>query len=146
MKTKAKTVPEYLKSLPPERREAITALRGIILKNLPKGYQESLNWGMITYEIPLKVFPQTYNGQPLMYAGLASQKNHMAMYLMCAYADKAVGKWFQEAWKTADKKLDMGKSCLRFKKLSDLSLPVIGKLIAKTPMAEYIRYYERSRK
>jgi hypothetical protein len=146
MQSKAKTIPEYLRSLPPERRAAITAIRKVILKNLPKGYQERFNWGMISYEVPLKVFPGTYNGQPLSYAALASQKNHMAVYAMNVYADKGTEKWFRDSFKAAGKKLDMGKCCIRFKKLEDLALPVIGKLIAKTPMTEYVRHYAGSRK
>lgn len=146
MQSKAKTVQAYLKELPADRREAIRAVRKVILKNLPKGYKESMLWGMITYAIPLKTYPNTYNNQPLCYAALASQKNHMAVYLMCVYGDKPTAKWFRERYKAAGKRLDMGKSCVRFRKLEDLPLDVIGEAVARTPTEAYIRYYEKSRK
>lgn len=146
MQSKAKTVQAYLKELPADRREAIRAVRKVILKNLPKGYKESMLWGMITYAIPLKTYPNTYNNQPLCYAAMASQKNHMAVYLMCVYGDKPTAKWFRERYKAAGKRLDMGKSCVRFRKLEDLPLDVIGEAVARTPTEAYIRYYEKSRK
>jgi hypothetical protein len=146
MQSKAKTVQAYLKGLHADRREAISAVRKVILKNLPKGYKESMLWGMITYAIPLKSYPNTYNNQPLCYAALASQKNHMAVYLMCVYGDKATEMWFRESYKAAGKRLDMGKSCVRFRKLEDLPLDVIGEAVARTPAEAYIRFYEKSRK
>jgi hypothetical protein len=105
-----------------------------------------MNWGMIAYEVPLARYPRTYNKQPLLYAALASQKNHLALYTMNVYADKATEKAFREGFKKAGKKLDMGKCCIRFKRTEDLHLPAIGRLVAKTPVAEFIRLYERSRK
>jgi len=146
MKSKAKTVAEYLKSLPEDHRKGISTLRKLILKNLPKGYREAMNWGAIVYEVPLSVYPVTYNGQPLGYVGLASQKNYMVFYAMNLYADKGTEKWFRDSFKSAGKKLDMGKCCVRFKTLEDLDLRTIGKLVAKTPMKDYIRHYELSRK
>lgn len=145
--SRAKTVNEYLKSLPPERREAISKLRQVILKNLPKGYVENMNWGMIVYEIPLKRYPNTYNGQPLGIAALASQKQYMSLYLMTVYGDSAgkTGKWFRKAFSDAGKKLYMGKSCVRFKKLDDLPLDVIGQTIRKVSVDAYIRQYEATR-
>ena len=104
-----------------------------------------MNWGMITYQVPLKKLPQTYNGQPLCYAGLASQKNHMALYLMSVYADKELERWFRQQFRAAEKKLGMGKSCIRFRKLEDLPLEVIGQTIAKISLDEYIERYERGR-
>ena len=136
----------YLKELPADRREAIRAVRKVILKNLPKGYKESMLWGMITYAIPLKSYPSTYNNQPLCYAALASQKNHMAVYLMCVYGDKPTAKWFRERYKAAGKRLDMGKSCVRFRKLEDLPLDVIGEAVSRTTVKAYIRRYEQFRK
>jgi uncharacterized protein YdhG (YjbR/CyaY superfamily) len=145
MQSKAKTVKQYLAELPPDRRVAISAVRNVIVKNLPKGYEESMSWGMITYSVPLKILPETYNGQPLCYAGLASQKQHMAVYLMNVYGDPATLKWFQGEFKKAGKRLDMGKSCIRFKKLDDLPLEVIGQAVARTPLAMYVKMYEQSR-
>jgi hypothetical protein len=145
VQSKARTVEEYLASLPPDRREAISAVRRVILKNLPKGYEEAMNWGMICYEIPLKRYPNTYNGQPLGIAGLASQKQYMSLYLMSVYGDKATEAWFREEFRKAGKKLDMGKACVRFKKLEDLPLEVIGQVIARAPVEALIAAYERSR-
>ncbi len=144
MKTTAKTVAKYLNSLPPDRKKALAEVRKVIKKNLPKGYVEVINWGMITYEIPLKRYPNTYNKKPLMCMSLASQKNHMALYLMCMYGNIDVKKWFIGAWKQAGKKLDIGKSCLRFKTLDDLSLDVIGELVGKVSVDTYIEAYERT--
>src|SRR6266851_4559999 len=144
-KTQAATVKAYLDQLPDDRRAAISAVRDVILKNLPKGYEEAMNYGMITYQIPLERYPNTYNGQPLCYAGLASQKNHMAVYLMCVYGSKEIEAWFREEFKKAGKKLDMGKCCVRFRKLENLPLTVIGKAIKKVSAKAYIAHYEASR-
>lgn len=146
MKTAAKSIPEYINQLPGDRKQAITKLRAVIRKNLPRGYEEAFKWGMITYQVPLERFPNTYNGQPLCYAALASQKNHMAVYLSCSYGDKDFNAWFRGKFKAAGKKLDMGKSCVRFHKLEDLPLNVIGEAIARVSMENYIRHYEASRK
>jgi hypothetical protein len=145
-KAQAATVEAYLGQLPEDRRAALSAVRDVILKNLPKGYEEVMNWGMITYQIPLERYPNTYNGQPLCYAALASQKNHMAVYLMCAHGSKEIETWFREEFRKAGKKLDMGKSCVRFRKLEDLPLDVIGKAIKKVSPKAYIAYCEASRK
>jgi uncharacterized protein YdhG (YjbR/CyaY superfamily) len=142
MNSNANTVEEYLASLPDDRREAITTVRNIIVKNLPKGYEEVMNWGMITYEIPLERKPDTYNKKPLMYAALASQKNHMAVYLTAVYATDEDASQFREDYIATGKKLDMGKSCVRFKKLEDLPLELIGKTIASTPVDDMIDIYE----
>jgi hypothetical protein len=105
-----------------------------------------MNWGMISYEISLEVYPSTYNGQPLSYAGLAAQKNHYALYLMAVYGDPAREARLREGFAQAGKKLDMGKSCVRFRRLEDLPLDVIGEVIASTPPDELIATYERSRR
>jgi hypothetical protein len=141
----AATVQEYLDALPDERRAALGAVREVILANLPDGYVETMNWGMISYEIPLTRYPDTYNEQPLGYAGLASQKRYMSLYLMGVYADPEAREWFERAYAERGKKLDMGKSCLRFKRLDDLPLDVIGTLVARTPVDEFLRLYEASR-
>jgi hypothetical protein len=146
MKSGAKTVGQYLKQLPADRRNALRAVRQVIRKNLPKGYEEAMDWGAICYQVPLSVLPKTYNGQPLCYAALASQKNHMAVYLMSIYGDKAIEKWFRERFKASGKKLNCGKSCVRFRKLEDLPLDVIGEAVARMPLREYVRRCEASRK
>jgi hypothetical protein len=143
--TSAKAVNAYLKDLPADRREAIAAVRQVILKHLPKGYEEIMQYGGISYVIPLENYPNTYNGQPLTIGGLASQKNYMSLYLMSCYVDKETDKWFRDEWKARGKKLDMGKCCLRFKKLDDLLLDVIGEVIARMPAAKLIEFYTQSR-
>ena len=146
MQSNAKTVAEYLKSLPADRRAAISAIRNVILANLPEGYVECMSYGMIGYVVPHSIYPAGYHCDPklpLPYANLASQKNHMALYLMCCYGDPATDRWFRKAWSAAGKKLDMGKSCVRFKKLEDVSLEVIGQLIARVPVKNYIARIEK---
>ena len=114
-------------------------------RRIPKGYRESLLFGAITWAIPLERFPDTYNGQPLCYATLASQKNHLALYLMVAYGDAEKRKILEEGFRKAGKKLDMGKACLRFRSLDDLPLDVIGEAVAGVTPEKYIARYETSR-
>ena len=145
MQSSAKTVDDYLSELDDGRREAIAAVRGIILDNLPDGYEETMQFGMITYVVPFSVLADTYNGQPLMYAALASQKRHMAVYLTNVYADGSVEGWFRERYLATGKRLDMGKSCVRFRKLDDLPLELVGEAIARTPVDEFVELYKASR-
>lgn len=142
----AATVEEYLGELSAERREAMEAVREVALANLPEGYAEAMNWGMISWEVPLERYPDTYNKQPLMYAALASQKNYMSLYLMCVYAHDDDRTWFEERFRASGKKLDMGKSCVRFKRVEDLPMDLIAETIASTSVDEYIRRYEAARK
>ena len=142
----AKTVSSYLQELPENRREALIKVRKVILKNLPKGYKETMNWGMISYEIPFARYPNTYNKRPLGIAALASQKNYMSLYLMTVYGDKKIEKWFKDRYAASGKKPDMGKSCVHFKKLEDLPLDLIGEVIARVSVDEYIAHYEKARK
>jgi uncharacterized protein YdhG (YjbR/CyaY superfamily) len=144
--SKATTVADYLAELPEERRRTISAVRAVVRKSLPKGYRESIGYGMICYTVPLSTYPDTYNGQPLCYAALAAQKNYCALYLMNVYGDSATAKAFRDGFKRAGKKLDMGKSCVRFKTARDLPLDVIGKTIAATPVREFVEKYEKARK
>jgi hypothetical protein len=144
--SKAKSVEEYLQELPEERRKVVEQVRETILGNLPEGYQESMNWGMITYEIPLERYPKTYNQQPLGYAALAAQKNYYSLYVMCAYTGSAQEALIRDGFAQVGKRLDMGKACIRFKKLEDLPLEVIGRAIASTSPEEYIRQYEAARR
>jgi Domain of unknown function (DU1801) len=136
------TVTGYLKSLSPERRRVISAVRRVIRKHLPKGYQETMNWGMICYEIPMKRYPNTYNGQPLGCAALASQKNYCSLYLSCVYQDSSALKKLKAAFANAGLKLNMGKCCVRFHKPTDLPLETIGELISQTTPDDLIRIYE----
>jgi hypothetical protein len=131
--------------LNPEQRQTISAVRKIILRHLPRGYCETMNWGMISYEVPLKRYEKTYNGQPLSYAALAAQKDYCALYLMCHYSDPRHGNALEEAFKAAGKKLNMGKSCIRFREVHDLPLETIGRLIADVSVDDFIAQYEDSR-
>src|SRR5215510_4562835 len=129
MQSKAATVEQFLAALPEDRRAAIQAVREVILKNLDKDYEEGMQYGMLGYYVPHRVFPAGYHcdpKQPLSFAGLASQKNHMSLYLMCVYGNREHEQWFRQAWTKTGKKLDMGKSCIRFKKLEDVALDVVG--------------------
>jgi hypothetical protein len=145
MRSDAATVEGYLQELPEERRIAIRAVRNVILENLPSGYEEVMNWGMITYQVPLSLYPDTYNKKPLMYAALASQKNHMAIYLTAIYLDEVKRRNFEEEIKASGKKLDAGKSCLRFRWLDDLPLPLIGQAIASFDIESFIRQVKETR-
>jgi hypothetical protein len=145
MQSKAATVEQYLAELPEDRREALEAIRKVILKNLPKGYEEGMQYGMIGYYVPHSIYPAGYHcdpKQPLPFASLASQKNHMSFYGMCIYGDDEHQKWFRAAWAKTGKKLDMGKSCVRFKKIEDVALPVIGQAIKRISVKKFIEVYE----
>jgi hypothetical protein len=136
------TVDDYLEALPEDRRKVVTAIRKLIRKNLPKGYEEGIGWNMLCYSIPLSRYPTTYNGQPLGYIALASQKNYCVLYLNSVYADPRQAAELKGAFAKAGKKMDMGKSCLRFKTAEDLPLDALAKLIAATPPEAMIALYE----
>ena len=138
MKSDAETIEQYLDELPTERRKAVEAVRVVILENLPEGYEEAINWGMITYQVPLSVYADTYNKKPLMYAAVASQKNHMAVYLMGIYMNEAAREEFESAYKATGKRLDVGKSCVRFRKLDDLPLALIGEHVGAMAMEDFV--------
>jgi uncharacterized protein YdhG (YjbR/CyaY superfamily) len=144
--SEAATVEEYLAELPPERREVIAEVREKILENLPPGYAETMNWGMISYEIPLEDYPNTYNGQPLNYVALAAQKNHYAVYMNGVYQDSKQEEILREGFEKIGVKPDMGKSCVRFRKLENIPLDVIGELVASTSPENLIMLYKESRK
>ncbi|MBT8479200.1 MAG: DUF1801 domain-containing protein [Gemmatimonadetes bacterium] len=144
MHSKATTVEEYLATLPAERREAIETVRAKILEDLPDGYEEVMNWGMIAYEVPLERYPDTYNKQPLAFAALASQKNHMAVYLTGIYISDEARDEFEQAYRATGKRFDVGKSCVRFKKLDDLPLDLIGETVASLPVERLIKRVEEA--
>ncbi|KAA3619428.1 MAG: DUF1801 domain-containing protein [Calditrichaeota bacterium] len=144
MHSDAKTVTEYLAELPEERMKALRKVRETILEYLPKGYEEVMDWGMITYQVPLSVYPDTYNKKPLLYAALASQKNYMAVYLSGIYIDEKKAKKFEEEYKATGKRFDCGKSCVRFRKLEDLPLPLIGKTIASLEMEAFVNIIKKA--
>lgn len=145
MTSQAKTVEEYLAELPEDRRTAICAVRETILRNLPEGYQEGMQYGLIGYSVPHSIYPAGYHcdpKQPLPFAGLASQKNYMSVYLSCVYGNGDIESQFRKEYAATGKKLDMGKSCIRFKRLDDLALDVIGRAIARVDVETYIARYE----
>lgn len=145
-RSEANTVLGYLNELPEDRRMVMSAVRDMIVKHLPKGYVESMGYGMICYSIPLERYPDTYNKQPAGYVALAAQKNYYALYLMGVYGDAKKEKQLADAFAKLGKKMDMGKSCLRFRKLEDLPLGAIGKVIASMPPEELIGKMERAKK
>ena len=143
MKSKASTVEEYLAQLPADRRDAMETVRKVILKNLPRGYEEVLQYGMLSYVVPLKVFPAGYlnrKNEPLPYVCLASQKNYMSIYIMSAYGDEEAQ--FRQEYEATGKRLDMGKSCVRFKKIDDLPLDLIAQAVNRVPVRAYLDFYE----
>lgn len=145
VQSKAKTVEAYLDELPDDRRAVFETVLKLVRKNLPKGYGEFMTYGSLCWAVPLDDYPDTYNGQPLCYIALAAQKNYFALYLMNAYGDPKLDKQLRDGFAKAEKKLDMGKSCLRFKKLDDLALDVVANVIASTPPKSFIAMHEANR-
>ncbi|MFM7739651.1 MAG: DUF1801 domain-containing protein, partial [Planctomycetota bacterium] len=143
MQSQATTVAAYLKQLPAERRAVIEAVRKVILANLDRGIEETMNYGMIGYVIPHSVYPAGYHcdpSKPFPYAGLASQKNYCSLYLMPVYNEAE--NWFRQEWQRGGKKLNMGKCCIRFNKLEDLDLEVIANALKRFTIALSLRNYE----
>jgi hypothetical protein len=134
----AATVQEYLDELPEERAAVVSRVRDLVNAALPPGYQETMSYGMITWSVPLERYPNTYNGKPLAYVSLAAQKNHYALYLMGVYADSAEEARFREEWLARGTKLDMGRSCLRFKRLEDLHVDLVSGVIGAVPVDEFV--------
>ena len=148
MQSKAATVAQYLAELPPDRRSAIQAVLKVIRANIDPGFAEGMQYGMIGWFVPHKLYPAGYHcdpKQPLPFAGLASQKNYMALYMGCLYADTSELERFQKRWATTGKKLDMGKSCIRFKKTDDLPLDVIGEAFSRIKVKRFVADYETIR-
>ena len=144
--SQALTVEKYLKELPLDRKDTVIKIRNTILKNLPKGYKEVMEFGMICYVIPLSKYPDTYNKKPLVYCALANQKNYISLYLSCVYVDKKTRKEFEDSYKKSGKKLNAGASCVRFKKLDEIPFDVVNKAIKKFSVNKFIEIYETSRK
>jgi hypothetical protein len=149
MQSAAKTVDEYIESLPAERKEAMASLRKTILKNIPKGFQEAMGYGMMGYCVPHSKYPAGYHcdpKQPLPFLGIASQKHFIALYHMGLYSDPKLLKWFTgEFAKQSKLRLDMGKSCVRFKKTDQIPLKLIGELVSKITPDQWIATYEKNR-
>ncbi len=146
MRSDATSVEDYLAELPGSRLHAIEAVRAVILANLPDGFEEAMNWGMITYQVPLTRYPDTYNGKPLMLAAIASQKRHMAVYLTAVYADQPAREQFVAAYRASGKRMDMGQSCVRFRNLSDLPLELVAEAVSRFSVDDFIAISERARR
>ena len=145
MNYKASTVDEYIEQLPKDRQVAIEKLRDIILKNIPKGFEEGINYGMIGYYVPHSIYPKGYHCTPELPLRIASQKNSINIYHSGIYADKKLYDWFVAAYpKYSNRKLDMGKSCVRFKKLDDIPYQLIGELCGKLSVEQWIEMYENN--
>ncbi|HEX2455929.1 MAG TPA: DUF1801 domain-containing protein [Vicinamibacterales bacterium] len=140
-----RTVDEYVGRLSIEQQDVIATIRDLILRNLPKGFQESMTWGVPTYEVPLERYPDTYNGKPLSYAALAAKKNYYTLHLMSVYSNPQLLEWLQSEFKRRGKRLNIGKACLRFKRLDDLPLDVMAEMISKTTLDEYVARIEAGR-
>ncbi|HRG45358.1 MAG TPA: DUF1801 domain-containing protein [Leptospiraceae bacterium] len=147
MQAKEISPDQYVNSLPEDRKEAITQLRKIILKNVPKGFQEAMSYGMLGYVVPHKLYPAGYHCNPelpLPFISLASQKNFIALYHMGMYADKKLLQWFTTEYpKHTKAKLDMGKSCIRFKKIDQIPYKLIEELVKKMTVKDWITIYEK---
>lgn len=141
----AATVEDYLAALPEDRRAALAAIRDTVNANLDDGFEEGMEHGMITWGVPLSRYPDTYNGKPLAAVSLASQKNHLALYLMCLYADGVLEDWFRQQYVDRGMTLDMGKSCVRFKRLDQVPLDVLAGLLRRVTPEQHIARYEESR-
>lgn len=139
------SVEAYLASLPEDRRAELERVRRVVKQHLPAGYVEGVGFGMICYSVPLAVYADTYNKQPLMYAALASQKNYLSLYLMPVYPDNRLERQLRDAFAAAGKRLDMGKSCIRFKRADDLELDAIGDIVAAVPMERWIEIARSAR-
>jgi hypothetical protein len=138
----ASTAAEYLAQLPHDRRAVVEALRALVRGHLPPGYVEGAGWGMLTYSVPLARSGPTYNGQPLCYVALAAQKQHYSLYLTGAYMDPALTARLKAAFAAAGKRLDMGKSCVRFRSLDALPLDALGPIVAAVPVEEFVARYQ----
>lgn len=147
MTTPVASVEAYLRNLPTDRRVAIESVRRVILNNLNPGFEEGIQYGMVAYYVPHSVYAKGYHANPklpLPYISLASQKAHMALYLMCIQEGSELEKWFREAWAKSGNKLDMGKCCVRFKKLEDVALDVIGETVKRVTVEDFVADYEAS--
>ena len=150
MQSTATTTAEYLNALPEERKEAVKKLRNTIKKNLPKGFKETIAYGMITYVVPHTIYPEGYHCNPqhaLPFISIASQKNYVVLHHMGIYGSKKLLDWFTEEYKkTVDGKLDMGKGCIRFKKPEQIPFELIGELAKKISIEDWISMYENAKK
>ena len=138
MQSGATTVEVYLAELPPEKRDLVVSLRDVVREHLPKGFVEAMNWGMISYEVPMEVSGKTYNGKPLMYAAIGAQKHHVGLYLCGLYCREPLKQRFQKRYEASGKKLDIGKSCIRIKNKDQIDSDAVAEAIAGLTVEEFI--------
>ena len=141
-RSEADTPEAYLAELPAERATVVASVRDLVAEHLPPGYEEAMEWGMISWQVPLERYPDTYNGKPLGYVALTAQKNHYALYLHGLYMQEEEREAFLERWRESGKRVDMGKSCVRFRRLDDLPLEEVARAVASLPVDEFLRVYE----
>ena len=144
--SKATTVSEYLKEIPENQRKEIKKVRELVKKNIGEGFKETINWGMINYEVPLSTYPDTYNKKPLHFIGLAAQKKNISLYLMCIYQTPELLEELNKGFDRIGKKPNMGKSCIRFKHTDDIPMTEIGKIIKRVTLKKFIAAYEAVKK
>ncbi len=145
MSVVAQTAEKYIASLPEPRRSIVSTVRDVVRSNLPQGYEEGIEWGMIGWFVPLETFPDTYNGRPLGLPALGSHKSYVSLYLNSVYGDPDTEAWFKERYAASGKKLNMGKSCVRFTGIEDLALDVIGETIARSDLEGFLDHYRETR-
>ena len=145
MSVAPETAGEYIASLPDERRAFVAGLRDVILRNLDDGFEETIEFGMLAYCVPLETFPDTYNGRPLMYAALASHKQYVSLYLMGVYGNDDTAAWFRDEYQKTGKRLNMGKSCVRFRKEADIPYDLIAQAITLETAGSYLEKYQKVR-
>ena len=143
--SKSTTVKQYLSELPEDRRQDLTKLVNLVRKNLPKGYEEVMAWGMVGYQVPIEISGPTYNNQPIGPVAIAAQKHHISLYLLSIYASKKLTDEFRKRWLASGKKLDMGKSCIRFRSLEDADLETIKWAVGLLNPEEFSKMYVKAR-
>ncbi|MGE5802626.1 MAG: DUF1801 domain-containing protein [Gemmatimonadota bacterium] len=140
------TVAEFLAQLPPARRQEVERVRALIREHLPPGYEESVSKGLLVYQVPLARYSETYNGQPLWYIALASEKSYLSLHLMSIYGDAAQAQRLKDGFRSAGKKLDMGKACIHFQHADDLPPEVIGVAVASMPLERWVAIAQAARR
>lgn len=145
MQSAATSPADYLARLPDDRREDVETVLDVVRAHIRPGFEETIAYGMIGWVVPLSTYPDTYNGSPLSYTGLAMQKRHNALYLMCLYADEEGERDFRRRWTATGRRLDMGRSCLRYRRASDLDLDLVGEAVARYDATGFVELYEASR-
>jgi hypothetical protein len=140
------TVSAFLAGLPAERRAEVERVRDAVRRHLPAGYEEVIRKGMLVYQVPLERYEDTYNGHPLWYVALASEKSYLSLHLMPVYGDRASAERLAEGFRAAGKKLDMGKACIRFRTADDLALDVIGEIVARIPVDRWVQIAQATRR